>query len=97
MEVYTQTQETQWKHMQKNPPTEYGKITEEQMKEAAKKLKNRKTLNQYKIANELIKMEDRPLYLFNFVSHNGKLQEEWRNSIAIPILKKEDQTDPKSY
>lgn len=81
---------------------EHMQITKEHVRETMKKLKNRKTPNQDKIPNELIKnggsaMIEEYTKLFNIILQHGKIPEEWKNSITVPIFKKGEKTDPANY
>ena len=69
-------------------------ITEEQVRETMRKLKNRKTQNHDKISNKLIKyggtaFREEHTKLFNIIPKYKKIPEKLKNSITIPIFKKE--------
>ena len=80
-----------------------GRITEDEIKEVIKKLKNNKAEGFDNISNEYIKHSMHvylPLYvkLFNFMFDAGITPEKWSLGIIHPIDKnKGDPQDPDSY
>lgn len=77
-------------------------ITFEQVSDAVKKLKNRKTPSEDQISNELIKYGGKTLLqeitsLFRKILKAGKVPKEWKQSITIPLFKKGDRKEPSNY
>ena len=69
---------------------------------AIDKLKSHKSAGIDQIPAELIKVEGRTMYLeihklITSIWKKEKLPEEWKESIIVPIHKKEDKTDCNNY
>lgn len=77
-------------------------ITEQEIRQAMKKLKNEKSLFVDKIRNEMIKASLEslmPVYnkLFNLILQSGKMPEIWCQGLITPIYKSGDKSDPTNY
>ena len=69
---------------------------------AIKILKNRKSPRSDGIYNELMKYGREILskqinVLFNKISNNHQIPQEWRISILTPLFKKDEKSNPKNY
>lgn len=83
-------------------PTLDKDITEEEIRNACKSLKNKKSPGKDKIINELIKSSlnctiQILVKIFNLIFSTGLYPEEWKNGISIPIHKKGDPFNPSNY
>ena len=77
-------------------------ITEQEIRQAAKKLKNEKSPFVDKIRNEMIKASLEslmPVYikLFNLILKSGKMPDIWCQGLITPIYKSGDKSDPTNY
>lgn len=77
-------------------------ITENEIRKAAKKLKNNKSSYSDKIRNEMIKasLNDlMPVYykLFNAVLSSGTMPQTWCDGLITPIYKSGGRSDPSNY
>lgn len=77
-------------------------ISVEEVDKRIKQLKNRKAPGPDGIQNELIKYGGRILCmwlhkLFTIILDSGRVPEEWKESLLIPILKKGDRRKPENY
>ena len=77
-------------------------ITEQEIRQAVKKLKNKKSLFSDRIRNEMIKASLEtlmPLYikLFNHILKSGKMSDVWCQGLLTPIYKSGDKNDPTNY
>ena len=77
-------------------------ITKRQIRQAAKKLKNKKSPFVDKIRNEMIKASLEPLMpvyvkLFNLILQSGKMPDVWCQGLITPIYKSGDKSDPTNY
>lgn len=70
-----------------------SEITNQAVEEAIQKLKNRKSPGPDEIPNELLKyggpqLSNELKSLFNRILNTGKVPEEWKKSVTIPVFKK---------
>ena len=77
-------------------------ITEQEIRQAVKKLKNKKSPFADKIRNEMIKASLEslmPVYikLFNLILRSGKMPDIWCQGLITPIYKSGDRSDPTNY
>ena len=77
-------------------------ITEREIRQAAKKLKNKKSPFVDKIRNEMIKASLEPLMpvyvkLFNLILQSGKMSDVWCQGLIGPIYESGDKSDPTNY
>ena len=77
-------------------------ITENEIRKAAKKLKNNKSSYSDKIKNEMIKASINdlmPVYykLFNAVLNSGSMPQTWCGGLITPIYKSAGRSDPSNY
>ena len=77
-------------------------ITEQEIRQAVKKLKNEKSPFLDKIRNEMIKASLEslmPVYikLFNLILQSGKMPDIWCQGLITPIYKSGDKGDPTNY
>ena len=77
-------------------------ITEQEIRQAVKKLKNEKSPFLDKIRNEMIKASLEslmPVYikLFNLILQSGKMPDIWCQGLITPIYKSGDKSDPTNY
>ena len=77
-------------------------ITEQEIRQAVKKLKNKKSAFVDKIRNEMIKASLEPLMpvlikLFNLILRSGKMPDIWCQGLITPIYKSGDRSDPTNY
>lgn len=77
-------------------------ITQEEVHEAVRKLKNRKAPGPDQITNEMLKyagpeIEKVLTSLFQRIILNQRIPTEWKNSVTIPIYKKGNKNDPENY
>jgi len=77
-------------------------VTEQEIRQAVKKLKNKKSPFVDKIRNEMIKpsLESLlPIYikLFNLILQCGKTPDIWCQGLITPIYKSGDKSDPTNY
>ena len=77
-------------------------ITEQEIRQAVKKLKNKKSPFVDKIRNEMIKASLEslmPVYikLFNLILRSGKMPDIWCQGLITPIYKSGDRSDPTNY
>lgn len=82
--------------------TGVSEITNQAVKEATEKLKNRKSQSPVVISNELLKNGGPQLCnelksLFNKIPNTEKVAEKWKHSTIIPILKKDDRKLHRNY
>lgn len=77
-------------------------ISLEEVQEAIRRLKNRKSPGPDNIHNELLKYGGENLHeiltvMFNKILQEGKVPTEWKDSITVPIFKKGDKKTPDNY
>ena len=74
-------------------------ITEREISQAAKKLKNKKSPFVVKIRNEMIKAILEPLMpiFFNLILQSEKMPDVWCQGLITPIYKSGDKSDPTNY
>lgn len=77
-------------------------MTLEDIKNAARNLKNRKAPGPDNISNELLKYGDEQLHeeitkLFNKIIRSGRIPNNWKLSTTIPIYKKGEKSKPENY
>ena len=74
-------------------------ITEREISQAAKKLKNKKSPFVVKIRNEMIKASLEPLMpiFFNLILQSEKMPDVWCQGLITPIYKSGDKSDPTNY
>ena len=77
-------------------------ITDSEIKNAAKKLKNKKASYSDRVSNEMIKSSISPLSngfikVFNTILSSGKLPKTWCEGLITPIFKSGDRLDPNNY
>lgn len=77
-------------------------VTEQEIRQAVKKLKNKKSPFVDKIRNEMIKASLEslmPIYikLFNLILQSGKMPDIWCQGLITPIYKSGDKSDPTNY
>lgn len=77
-------------------------IEEQEVEQALKKLKNRKSAGKDGIQNELLKYGGTKLTseltkFINKIIQESRIPEEWRTSIMILLFKKGEKTDPNNY
>ena len=77
-------------------------ITEQEIRQAVKKLKNKKSPFADKIRNEMIKASLEslmPIYvkLFNHILQSGKMPDIWCQGLITPVYKSGDKSDPTNY
>jgi len=77
-------------------------ITEQEIRQAVKKLKNKKSPFSDRIRNEMIKASLEtlmPLYvkLFNLILKSGQMPDIWCQGLITPIYKSGDKNDPANY
>ncbi|XP_072395185.1 trypsin-like [Diabrotica undecimpunctata] len=77
-------------------------IEEEEVKEALRKLENRKSPGEDRIPNELLKyglpdLTKQLLKLIQKILEQNRMPQKWRSSILIPLFKKSNKTDPENY
>ena len=77
-------------------------ITQQEIRQAVKKLKNKKSPFSDRIRNEMIKASLEtlmPLYikLFNHILKSGKMPDVWCQGLITPIYKSGDKNDPTNY
>ena len=77
-------------------------ITEQEIRQAVKKLKNKKAAFVEKIRNEMIKASLESLMpvfikLFNLILRSGKMPDMWCQGLITPIYKSGDRSDPTNY
>ena len=77
-------------------------VTEQEIRQAVKKLKNKKSPFADKIRNEMIKASLEPLMpvyikLFNLILQTGKMLDIWCQGLITPIYKSGDKSDPTNY
>ena len=77
-------------------------ITEQEIRQAVKKLKNEKSPFIDKIRNEMIKASLKsliPVYikLFNLILQSGKMPDIWCQGLITPTYKSSDESDPTNY
>ena len=74
-------------------------ITEREIRQADKKLKNKKSPFVVKIRNEMIKASLEPLMpiFFNLILQSEKMPDVWCQGLITPIYKSGDKSDPKNY
>ena len=77
-------------------------ITEQEIRQAVKKLKNEKSPLVDKIRSEMIKasLESlKPVYikLFNLILQSGKMPDIWCQGLITPVHKSGDKSDPTNY
>ena len=77
-------------------------ITEQEIRQAVKKLKNKKSAFVDKIRNEMIKASLESLMpvfikLFNLILRSGKMPGMWCQGLITPIYKSGDRSDPTNY
>ena len=77
-------------------------VTEQEIRQAVKKLKNKKSPFVDKIRNEMIKVSLEslmPIYikLFNLILQSGKMPDIWCQGLMTPIYKSGDKSDPTNY
>ena len=77
-------------------------MTEREIRQAAKQLKNKKSPFVDKIRKEMIKASLEPLMpvyvkLFNLILQSGKMSDVWCQGLITPIYKSGDKSDPTNY
>lgn len=77
-------------------------ITEAEVEDVIKKIKNRKAPGLDGISNELLKYGNNCVTkeltkLFNKILDAGKIPEDWKGSITLPLFKKGDRKNPDNY
>ena len=77
-------------------------VTEQEIRQAVKKLKIKKSPFVDKIRNEMIKASLEslmPIYikLFNLILQSGKMPDIWCQGLITPIYKSGDKSDPTNY
>ena len=99
-EVYNELQSLEKENEQLNYLDH--EITEQEIRQAVKKLKNKKSPFADKIRNEMIKASLEslmPVYikLFNLILQSGKMPDIWCQGLISPIYKAGDKSDPTNY
>ena len=77
-------------------------ITEQEISQAVKKLKNKKSPFVDKLRNKIIKVSPNslmPVYIkpFNLILQSGKMPDIWCQGLITPIYKSGDKSDPTNY
>lgn len=77
-------------------------ITEQEVEETIKTLKNRKSAGHDEIPNELLKYGGKPLIhqltkLINAVINTQYIPQDWKTSVLILLYKKGEKSDPRNY
>ena len=79
-----------------------GEITEEEVDQAVRKLKNNKSPGPDGLISEFFKyglniLKPVITHLFNVIFNTATFPTQWREAIIIPLHKKSEKTDPNNY